>query len=69
MTKDAVAKDKNFILCDKFLNTSDENIFAAGDVCSVPYFQNGERHTFGHLVNAQQQGSVAALNMLEKVNR
>merc|ERR1712032_88238 len=64
--KDTVAVEKNFILCDKYLGTSDENIFAAGDVSSVPYFNTGERHTNGHLVNAQQQGSVAGLNMLEK---
>ena len=35
--------EKNFVLCDKFLNSSDENIFAAGDVSLVPYFQTGEK--------------------------
>ncbi len=61
-----LAKDRSFIKTDKYLNTSDENIFAAGDIASVPYFQTGEPIAVGHFVSAQQQGSIAALNMLDK---
>ncbi len=51
---------------DLYLNTSDENIFAAGDVASVPYFRTGDYLNFGHYVNAQQQGAVASVNMLRE---
>jgi NADH dehydrogenase FAD-containing subunit/nitrite reductase/ring-hydroxylating ferredoxin subunit len=38
-----LAMDRTFVKTDKYLRTSDENIFAAGDIASVPYFQNGEQ--------------------------
>jgi len=61
-----VHKDKSFVKTDKYLNTSDENIYAAGDIVSYPYFRTGEYVNFAHYVNAQQQGSIAALNMIGK---
>lgn len=61
-----LAMDHTFVKTDKYLGTSDENIFAAGDITSVPYFQTNEQIKFGHYVSAQQQGAVAALNMLGK---
>ncbi len=57
----------NYVKCDAYMNTSDPNIFAAGDIVSYPSIQNGERLSFAHYVGAQQQGSIAALNMLDKV--
>jgi len=63
---DKLAMNSSFVKTDKYLNTSDENIFAAGDIASVPYFANGDYISFGHYVSAQQQGAVAALNMLNQ---
>ena len=63
---DKLAMNKSFVKTDKYLNTSDENIYAAGDIASVPYFLSGDYIALGHLVNAQQQGAVAALNMLDQ---
>jgi NADPH-dependent 2,4-dienoyl-CoA reductase/sulfur reductase-like enzyme len=56
-----------YVKCDGYLNSSDPNIFAAGDIVSYPSIQNAERLSFAHYVAAQQQGSIAALNMLDKV--
>ena len=64
--KDNLAMNNAFVKTDRYLNTSDENIFAAGDIASVPYFLTGEYISFGHYVSAQQQGAVAALNMLNQ---
>ena len=57
----------NYVKCDGYMNTSDPNIYAAGDIVSYPSIQNAERLSFAHYVAAQQQGSIAALNMLDKV--
>jgi len=58
--------ESNYVKVDAFMNTSNKYIYAAGDVCSFPYIRTGERITHGHWVTAQQQGVVAALNMLEE---
>ena len=55
------------IECSPFLRTSDENIFAAGDVCSYPDWVSGERVRTEHWSHALQQGTTAAFNMLGKV--
>lgn len=64
----AVEKDKvGAIICDPFMQTSDKDIFAAGDIASFPYWQTGERVRIEHYVVALDQGSHAAFNMLGKM--
>ncbi|HEX5094548.1 MAG TPA: FAD-dependent oxidoreductase [Acidimicrobiia bacterium] len=55
----------NGIVVDQYLRTSDECVYAAGDVASAwhPFF--GRRVRVEHWSNALNQGRVAALNMLD----
>ncbi|MCY9696622.1 NAD(P)/FAD-dependent oxidoreductase [Paenibacillus alginolyticus] len=56
---------ENGICVDAMLGTSDPDIFAAGDCCSFPHpFYAGERIRLEAWRNAQDQGSLAARNML-----
>lgn len=66
LVKDIVTMDKDHIKSNLFMNTSDPNIYCAGDVTSVPFMHTGKRYSYGHWVNAQQQGAIAALNMLDE---
>ena len=59
--------ERGGIVCDPFLNTSNQDVFAAGDVASFPYWQTGEQVRIEHWVNALDQGSYAAFNMLGKL--
>ena len=52
---------------DPFLSTGDDNIYAAGDITSFPYWLTGEQIQIEHYVNAQEQGTTAAYNMLGKL--
>jgi len=61
-----VTLENNFSKCDAYMSTSDKNIFTAGDITSYPSIHTGERVISLHYVNAQQQGAIAALNMLGK---
>ncbi|WP_105436984.1 NAD(P)/FAD-dependent oxidoreductase [Neorhizobium sp. T25_13] len=55
----------NGIAVDRHLATSDPHIFAAGDCCSFPVIAYGGRRVrLESWRNAQEQGSVAAANML-----
>jgi len=54
------------IICDPFLQTSVKDIYAAGDVCSFPYWMTGQQTRVEHWINACDQGSHAAFNMLGK---
>mmetsp|Transcript_24189 Transcript_24189/g.27900 ORF Transcript_24189/g.27900 Transcript_24189/m.27900 type:complete len:524 (+) Transcript_24189:1-1572(+) len=54
------------IRVDPFLKTSADNIYAAGDVASYPYWVTGKRARVEHWNHATQQGEVAAFNMLGK---
>jgi 3-phenylpropionate/trans-cinnamate dioxygenase ferredoxin reductase subunit len=55
---------ENGIACNEFLQTSDEHIFAAGDCCSFVHSHYGKRMRLEAWRNAQDQGNVAAENML-----
>lgn len=55
----------NGVAVDAFLQTSDPNIYAAGDCCSFPLpMYDGQRARLESYRNAQQQGALAAANML-----
>lgn len=51
---------------DIYLKTNRNNVFAAGDVASFPYWPTAERVRIEHYNEAIHQGSIAAFNMLEK---
>jgi 3-phenylpropionate/trans-cinnamate dioxygenase ferredoxin reductase subunit len=56
---------ENGIAVDRFLRTSDPDIFAAGDCCSFPLeIYGGRRVRLESWRNAQDQGTLAAKNML-----
>lgn len=58
---------ENGIAVDDHLRTSDPDIFAAGDCCSYPVaVYGGRRVRLESWRNAQEQGNVAAANMLGK---
>jgi 3-phenylpropionate/trans-cinnamate dioxygenase ferredoxin reductase subunit len=58
---------ENGIAVDGYLQTSDPDIFAAGDCCSYPVaVYGGRRVRLESWRNAQEQGNVAAANMLGK---
>ena len=63
--KVGIAQDGG-VRTDVFLRSSDDNIFAAGDVASFPYFYNAERIRVEHIAEAYATGYYAALNMLGK---
>ena len=45
----SIEKDKvGALICDPFMQTNDEHIFAAGDIVSYPYFGTGERVRIEH---------------------
>lgn len=55
----------NGIAVDRFLTTSDPDIFAAGDCCSFPLdLYGGRRVRLESWRSAQEQGALAARNML-----
>jgi len=55
----------NGVVVDECLRTSDPDIFAAGDCCSFPLaIYGGRRARLESWRNAQEQGALAALNML-----
>jgi 3-phenylpropionate/trans-cinnamate dioxygenase ferredoxin reductase subunit len=55
----------NGVLVDEFLRTEDQAIFAAGDCCSFPLaIYGGRRVRLEAWRNAQEQGTLAARNML-----
>jgi 3-phenylpropionate/trans-cinnamate dioxygenase ferredoxin reductase subunit len=55
----------NGIVVDEFCRTSDANIWAAGDCAQHPSIHYGARVRLESVDNAFEQGSTAALNMLD----
>ena len=43
MINNSVKIENKKVKCDTYLQTSNENIFSAGDVCSFPFIGTGER--------------------------
>lgn len=54
------------LICDPFMQTNKKDIFAAGDIASVPYWPTGSRTRIEHWVVALEQGTNAAWNMMDK---
>ena len=57
------------VIVDAALRTSDEHIWAAGDIARFPDVRGGERVRIEHWVVAQRQGQVAARSMLGQPGR
>ena len=63
----AVSLEKDgSINADKYLQTSNQDIFAAGDCVAFPYWYHGKKIKIEHYGEAIQQGQIAAYNMLGK---
>ncbi|MBI5369882.1 NAD(P)/FAD-dependent oxidoreductase [Candidatus Uhrbacteria bacterium] len=61
--REAGVKVEAGIVCDEFLQTSEPNIFAAGDVAEFYDINVGRHVRVGNWMNAQMQGRVVAKNM------
>ena len=55
------------VVVNPFLQTSNKDVFAAGDIASYPYWVTGKHQRVEHYINAMDQGSYAAFNMLGKL--
>lgn len=58
--------DDGGVYTDVFMQSSVDDIFAAGDIASFPYWYTGNRVRIEHYNEAIQQGQTAAYNMMGK---
>ena len=58
--------ENGYVVCDPFLKTSAQNVYAAGGIVSYPYWRTGTRLTKSSWNIGMEQGSHAAWNMLNK---
>lgn len=66
--KDEVELDRwGGVICDPFLQTTAKDVYAAGDICSFPNWQTGDRMRIEHWTVALDQGTFAAFNMMNKL--
>jgi 3-phenylpropionate/trans-cinnamate dioxygenase ferredoxin reductase component len=64
LAQGAGLKVDNGVLCDEYLRTSAENVYAAGDVANARHPLLGTTIRVEHWANALNQGPAAARNML-----
>ena len=62
-----LATDKGGVKTNPFLQTSDPDIFAAGDIAQFPCWYTGTNIRTEHWIVAQDTGTHAAFNMLGKM--
>ena len=64
LAEQASLEVKNGIVVNEHLQTSDPHIYAAGDCCAFPHLATGQILRLETWRNAQQQGNLAASNLL-----
>ncbi len=66
LAQEAGLEIENGIACNSHMQTSDPDIYAAGDCCSFPHEQSGRRLRLEAWRSAQEQAATAVANMLGK---
>ncbi|VUZ93604.1 apoptosis-inducing factor, putative [Plasmodium vivax] len=70
LLQDKFKNEKKQVIVDKYFQVKgSSDVFAAGDVCSFPYYLSGEMVNVCHWNVAIQQGRIAAHNMLSEEKR
>lgn len=61
--------DRGFVQVDDYLQTSNQDIYAAGDATKVPYAPGNDKRSIPLASNARRQGVIAAKNMATDKNK